>query len=65
MRRLRHACEALLALRVALVMLFGLVATSEFGPPLRLESLTLDARFRLRQAQPKPSPVVIVEALSD
>ncbi len=61
MVRLRHAWEALLALGVALVMLFGLAATSEFGLPLRLESLTLDARFRLRPAPSEPSPVVIVD----
>src|SRR5258708_5640471 len=61
MGRLRHAWEALLALGVALVMLVGLAATSEFGLPLRLESLTLDARFRLRPAPSEPSPVVIVD----
>jgi adenylate cyclase len=60
-RRLLHAWEALLGLGVALAMVIGLLATSEFGVPFRLESLTLDARFRLRPVDPKSNQVVIVD----
>ena len=60
-RRLLHAWEAPLALSVALAMLIGLLATSESGFPFRLESLTLDARFRLRPVEPRSSQVVIVD----
>jgi adenylate cyclase len=60
-RRLLHAWEAPLALSVALAMLIGLLATSESGLPFRLESLTLDARFRLRPVEPPSSQVVIVD----
>ena len=60
-RRLLHAWEAPLALSIALAMLIGLLATSESGLPFRLESLTLDARFRLRPVEPRSSQVVIVD----
>src|ERR1700678_4508483 len=61
MPRLLGAWEPWLALGVAVLMLIGLFTTAELGWPQRLESLTLDMRFRLRQTPPRTAPVVIVD----
>jgi adenylate cyclase len=61
MPRLLGAWEPWLALGVAVLMLIGLFTTAELGWPQRLESLTLDMRFRLRQTPPRTAPVAIVD----
>jgi adenylate cyclase len=60
-RRPLFGWEALLALLVAMVMLLGLATVADLGPAMRLESLALDARFRLRHRLPPPVPIVIVK----
>ena len=61
MRRPIFGWEPLLALLVAAVMLLGLATVADLGPAMRLESLALDARFRLRHRLPPAVPVVIVK----
>jgi adenylate cyclase len=60
MPRPRPRWETLVALGVALLALLALRTIAETGLPGRLENLSLDARFRLRPARPKPGPIVIV-----
>ena len=61
MRPLSNLWGTLLALSVAMVMLAAFLITSDRGLPHRLETETLDLRFRLRPAHPPPVPIVIVD----
>jgi adenylate cyclase len=59
-KRRLYGWEALLALGVASGVAIGLRFGGDSGPMMRVESLTLDARFRLRPAPPTPKKLVVV-----
>ena len=61
MKRLAGYWAILSAAAIAIVMLALFLAVGDRGLPLRLETETLDLRFRLRPARPYPAPIVIAE----